>query len=95
MAKAAKTKKSSRVILRLIIIAAVSFVALNAVRMHMQIKEKEETLSALKLEKAHSELMLEDLQEHVNHPENNLEKQVRENGYVFPGEQIYRIIPDN
>ena len=90
MAKRRHRKKNSA-LLRIVIVAAVAFGFFKLVQIQMQINEKQAQIDALAERKAVAEVYNEDLQDkNDNFDDEQMERQMYENGYVGPNDQVFK-----
>lgn len=75
---------------RIVVIGCIVFAFVKIVQIQMQINQKQEEINRLENAIAMAELYNEDLAEQGAHFEEYLEQHLREQGYVYPSDQVYQ-----
>lgn len=88
-------KKKKNIVLRVAFAAFAVYVVVQVVSLQVQLRTKQQELEMLEAAAHRQELVNEALQEKVENHETYLEEEARNQGYSLPGEQIYKVVPEN
>lgn len=88
-------KKKKNIVLRIAFAAFAVYVVVQVVSLQIQLRAKQQELEMLEAAAHRQELVNEALQEKVENHETYLEEEARNQGYSLPGEQIYKVVPEN
>lgn len=88
-------KKKKNIVLRIAFAAFAVYVVVQVVSLQIQLRAKRQELEMLEAAAHRQELVNEALQEKVENHETYLEEEARNQGYSLPGEQIYKVVPEN
>ena len=75
---------------RLLVIALVLFVFIEAVQLYAQLEKKRLALSELEVQMQTQSVINEGLNDQVNNADDYFEHKANEDGYYMPGQQIYQ-----
>ena len=92
-AKAKKKKKN--IILRVAFAAFAVYVAVQIVSLQIQLRDKKQEIDKLDADIQKQELLNEALKDKVENADTYLAEGAREQGYYLPGEQIFKVVPEN
>ncbi len=93
-AKNAKKKKKN-IILRVAFAAFAVYVVVQIVSLQIQLRNKKQEIKKLDADIQKQELLNEALKDKVENADTYLAEGAREQGYYLPGEQIYKVVPEN
>ncbi len=94
-AKAARQqKKKKNIFLRVACAAFAVYVVIQVVSLQIQIRNKSAQEELLNAKITQQELLNESLKEKLDNYEIYLEEEARDQGYSLPGEQIYKVVPE-
>ena len=88
-------KKKKNIVLRIAFAAFAVYVVVQVVSLQIQLRAKQQELEMLEAAAHRQELVNEALQDKVENHETYLEEEARNQGYSLPGEQIYKVVPEN
>ena len=94
--RAGKTKKKKKnIVLRVACAAFAVYVVVQVVSLQIQLRARKQELESLEAAAQRQELVNEALQDKVKNHETYLEEEARNQGYSLPGEQVYKVVPEN
>lgn len=89
-------KKKRNLLLRIALLIFAVYVMVTLIQLQLEISAKQsgdKGIDELSSEIAELQRQNEDLQNKLDHPDRYLEEQAREQGYVHPGDDVYKEIP--
>ncbi len=90
MKKKMRSKHKPNWILRIVVVACIIFALVKTVQLQSQINEKQKEIDRLSEEITKATLINEDLDGQSKDYQSYLEQHLREEGYVYPNDQIYQ-----
>lgn len=88
-------KKKKNIILRIAFATFAVYAVIQVVSIRIQIHQKQEELIALDAQIHKQEVLNESAQDMVDNLDTHLAEEAHDQGYYWPGEQIYKVIPEN